>query len=217
MRPRDEVANFVTHLLGFLLSLAGAFVLMELTWRTGDRWALLGCGAYSLSLVCLYGASALSHAFYDLHRRLFYRKVDQVCIFYLIAGSYTPFGTIYLRHSGWPILTISMWVLATIGAAIVWYRGFLSPGAQKIYLLLGWLPAISLVSIVNVAPPEVVFWIVLGGLFYTVGTLFLWYDNRVIYFHALWHTFVIAGSTCQFISILLLVSTQFPAAAASIN
>lgn len=206
-RPQDELANFITHGLGFLLSLAGAYLMMFLVLQKGDPWAILGCGAYCTSLVSLYAASTLSHTFFDLHRRHFYRKVDQICIFYLIAGSYTPFGTVYLRHGWWPFLTISMWLLATFGAVIVWYQGFLSAGAQKIYLLLGWLPSISLLAIMEVAPRELIGWLVLGGMFYTVGTLFLWHDDRVRYFHAMWHTLVIAGSACHYIAILLLIGT----------
>lgn len=204
-RPQDEMANFVTHLLGLVLSVAGSWLMMKIVLASGDFWAILGCAAYCASLVALYGASSLSHAFYDVHRRHFYRKVDQICIFYLIAGSFTPFGAVYLRDGWWPLLTIAMWGLATVGMAMICHHGFLSAAGQKIYLLLGWLPAISLPALIAVAPGQVIFWTVLGGLFYTLGTLFLWHDHRVRFFHAAWHTFVIAGSTCQFIAILLMI------------
>lgn len=204
-RPQDELANFATHSLGLVLSLAGSWLMMKIVWSSSDLWTILGCGAYCVSLVALYAASTLSHAFYDLHRRHFYRKIDQVCIFYLIAGSFTPFGAVYLRHGWWPLLTIAMWGLATMGMGMIWHRGFLSAAGQKIYLLLGWLPAISLPTLATVAPGPVIFWTVLGGLFYTIGTIFLWHDHRVRFFHATWHTFVIAGSTSQFIAILLMI------------
>jgi len=207
VRPQDEFANFVTHSLGLVLSLAGTWLMMKVVLRTDDFWAILGCAAYCVSLVMLYGASTLSHAFFDVKRRHFYRKVDQVCIFYLIAGSFTPFGAVYLRDGWWPALTAGMWLLATVGAGMIWHQGFLSAAGQKIYLVLGWLPAISLPALVAVAPAPVIFWTVAGGLFYTLGTLFLWHDHRVRYFHAMWHTFVIAGSICQFMAILLMIVT----------
>jgi len=208
IRPRDEFANFVTHGLGFLLSLAGSLLMMRLVLQTGTFWTILGCATYCASLVMLYAASTLSHAFYDVQRRHFYRKLNQICIFFLIAGSFTPFGAVYLQHGLWPLLTVVIWLLAFLGTGMIWYSGFLSAGAQKIYLLLGWLPAISLPVLVTLAPREVIVWTVLGGLFYTLGTLFLWHDHRVRYFHAMWHTFVIAGSTCQFIAILLMIVTS---------
>jgi len=204
-RPQDEYANFVTHALGLVLSIAGTWLMMKLVLGINDFWTVLGCAAYCASLVALYAASTLSHAFFDIHRRHFYRKIDQVCIFYLIAGSFTPFGAVYLRHGWWPALTAGMWILATIGAGMIWHQGFLSATGQKIYLALGWLPAISLPTLITVAPLPVIVWTVAGGLFYTLGTLFLWHDHRVRYFHAMWHTFVIAGSICQFMAILLMI------------
>jgi hemolysin III len=207
VRPEDEFANFLTHGLGFVLSVLGAIVLMKVVLTHGDFWTIVGCGSYCASLVALYAASTLSHAFYDVYRRHFYRKIDQICIFFLIAGSYTPFGVVYLNHGYWPILTVTMWTLALLGAASILSHGFLTAGAQKIYLLLGWLPSFSLMSIIQQAPTELIFWLVLGGLSYTLGTIFLYQDHRVRYFHAMWHTLVIAGSICQYIAILILVTT----------
>jgi len=209
-RPKDEMANFITHSLGFVMSVIGSVAMMQMARHHGDRWLVVACATYCASLVCLYGASALSHAFYNLHRRHFWRKIDQICIFYLIAGTYTPFAVAYLRHGVWPILTVAMWVAATLGAAIIIRNGYLSATAQKIYLLMGWLPSISLFTIVSVAPTDLVFWVVLGGLLYTIGTLFLWYDSRVRYFHATWHLFVIAASTAQYVAILLLLQNSIP-------
>lgn len=207
VRPEDEFANFLTHGIGFVLSILGSIVLMNVVLAHGDFWTIVGCGAYCVSLVALYGASTLSHAFYDVYRRHYYRKIDQICIFFLIAGSYTPFGVVYLNYGYWPILTVLMWGLAALGAGSILSHGFLTAGAQKIYLLLGWLPSFSLFWIIPQAPSELIFWLVLGGLSYTAGTIFLYQDHRVRYFHAMWHTLVIAGSTCQFIAILILVTT----------
>lgn len=205
--PEDEHANFLTHGFGFLLSVMGAVGLLSLAWNQPD-WALsVACLVYSLSLVSLYAASTLSHAFSDPKRRRFYRTVDQACIFLLISGSFTPFAAAYLREGYWLALVLLMWALALTGAYLVFYWGYLSATAQKLYVLMGWLPAISLPAIVAAAPTATVGWIVAGGLFYTAGTIFLWRDHTVKYFHAVWHIFVILGSASQYVAIVSLLGS----------
>ncbi len=209
-RPVDEYANLITHGLGLLLSLAATAVLMTLAiqeYRANNREAtnIVTCGIYCTSLVGLYAASTLSHAFYDLAWRRFYRALDQACIFLLIAGSFTPVGVAYLSQGWWRLLTAAMWVTAFFGVGLVIRMGNLTTTAKALYGVLGWLPIIAVKALFDAAPFDLLAWMVAGGLFYSVGTLFLSYDGRVRYFHALWHAFVIAGSTCHYIAILMFV------------
>jgi hypothetical protein len=95
-RPADEIFNLLTHVLGFLLSLVATFLLMAIVMARGELRTILACGVYCLTLVLLYGASALSHAFHDLGLRRMFRTMDQACIYLLIAGSMTPSG------AAWP-------------------------------------------------------------------------------------------------------------------
>ncbi|WP_437193019.1 PAQR family membrane homeostasis protein TrhA [Planctomicrobium sp. SH527] len=205
IRPVDEFANFLTHGVGFLLSLVGAAVLIFKVAQHADLWMAIACVVYSITLVGLYLASTLSHAFHDPSIRRYFRTLDQACIFLLISGSYTPFAATYLRDGLWPLLTIAMWVIALVGAWLVFHWGFLSASAQKLYILMGWLPVISLPTIIQSASPETVAWIVVGGMLYTVGTLFLWYDKYVRYFHATWHLSVIGASIAHYLAITSLL------------
>jgi hemolysin III len=204
-RPVDELANFITHGLGFFLSVAAAALLMSLVIHGREPMFIAACGSYSLSLIALYAASTLSHTFHDLAWRRFFRTLDQACIYLLIAGSFTPFAAVFLRHGWWPLLVIAMWVLAFFGVVLVLYMRNLTPGAKITYGLLGWLPIVSLQVLFDAAPIEILTWLLAGGLFYSVGTVFLRFDQRVRYFHALWHTCVIAGSICHYIAILLIL------------
>jgi hemolysin III len=131
--------------------------------------------------------------------------LDQVCIYLLIAGSFTPIAVVFLWHQWWPALLLAMWILAILGVLLVLRMRELTPTAQITYGLLGWLPVISLKTLFDTAPFAVFAWLVAGGLFYSTGTIFLRFDHRVRYLHALWHTFVIAGSTCHYVAILLVV------------
>ena len=204
-RPVDEHANLITHGLGLLLSLAASAVLMTLVIREHRAVNIVTCGIYCISLVGLYAASTLSHAFYDLAWRRFYRALDQACIFLLIAGSFTPVGVAFLRQGWWYLLLAAMWVTALFGVYLVVRMGNLTPAARTIYGVLGWLPVFAVKPLFDAAPFEMLVWMFAGGAFYSVGTLFLRFDGHVRYFHALWHAFVIAGSTCHYIAILLFV------------
>ncbi|MCA9109727.1 MAG: hemolysin III family protein [Planctomycetaceae bacterium] len=204
-RPVDEHANLVTHGLGFLLSLVASVVLMMLVIQNFQASIVIACGVYCASLVGLYAASMLSHLFYDPAWRRFFRTLDQSCIYLLIAGSFTPFSVVFLWHDWWPALLVVMWVLALFGVLLVLRMRDLTPMAKVTYGILGWLPIIALKSLYENVPFEPFAWILVGGLFYSTGSVFLRYDKQVRYFHALWHTFVIAGSTAHYIAILLVV------------
>lgn len=205
-RPVDEYANLITHGLGFVLSVLASALLMKLVIQNQERLQILACGVYCGSLMGLYAASTLSHLFHDLAWRRFFRTVDQAFIYLLIAGSFTPIAVAYLWEGWWPSLLIAMWALAISGVVLVLVMRNLTPTARVTYGLLGWLPIISLKALFDAAPFPVFAWILAGGMFYSVGSVFLRYDLRIRYFHALWHTFVIAGSICHYLAILLVVA-----------
>jgi hemolysin III len=205
-RPVDEYANLITHGLGFLLSLMASALLMSVVVENQETVQIVACGIYSGSLMGLYAASTLSHVFHDLAWRRFFRTLDQACIYLLIAGSFTPVAVVYLWDRWWPALLVAMWILALLGVLLVLRMRNLTPAARFTYGVLGWLPIISLKTLFDAAPFEIFAWIVAGGLFYSLGAVFLKFDVYVRYFHALWHTFVIAGSICHYVAILLVVT-----------
>ncbi len=205
IRPVDEMANLITHGLGFLLSIAGSVVLMISVSKNHQMRNIIACGIYCCTLMGLYAASTLSHAFYDLAWRRFFRTVDQACIFLLIAGSITPIAVVFLWEGWWPMFLVAMWSFALFGVLVVLRKRYLTSAAQMTYGILGWLPIITLKTLFDAAPFAVFAWILAGGMFYSVGSLFLRFDSQIRYFHALWHLFVIAGSTAHYIAILLVV------------
>jgi hemolysin III len=202
----DEHANLITHALGFLLSVAGTAVLMTLVVKTHRTINIVACGIYCFSLMGLYAASTLSHLFHDLAWRRFFRTLDQACIYLLIAGSFTPIAVVLLWDGWWPTLLTVMWALAIFGVLLVLRMRNLTPAARLTYGILGWLPIISLKTLFDAAPFEISALIVAGGLFYSGGAVFLRFDLQIRYFHALWHLFVIAGSICHYVAILLVVT-----------
>lgn len=197
----SETANQVTHGIGLCLSVLGACVLMSTVLPTGDPYRIAGCGIYAFALVALYAASTLSHSFTDEERRTFYRMLDQVCIFLLVVGTYTPFGLVHARHGAWTVVLVGMWLYALVGIGVRIRRP--TETLQPLYfLLMGWLPIPILFRAYEVSSLPGLSMILAGGMAYTSGLWFLMNDHRHRYYHAVWHLFTIAGSALHFLYVL---------------
>lgn len=193
----EETANQWTHGVGFALSLPAGWWLVRSTLDKQNDWLTLGCAIYVVTLSLLYAASTLSHS---LHRGVWrhrFRTLDQVCIFLLIAGNYTPFGMTFLRDGWGGLLLTGMWVLAAAGiVAKLFFTKFYNVTVW-FYLLMGWIPILVIPHLFRCLGGEGVAWIVAGGLAYSVGTWFLINDERRFH-HAIWHLFTMLGSACHY-------------------
>ncbi len=199
---REEVVNSVTHGAGIALSVVGTFLLMNAVLERGTAGTVIGCAFYSATLILVYLASTLSHVYRQPALKRTWRILDQAFIYLLIAGSYTPWGLAYLRE-GWPSLVlVAMWSVALGGfVSKLLYAHRVDGVALWIYLALGWLPITAIVPILRIVPHAGLWWMLAGGLCYTVGVFFLKFDDRVPFFHAVWHKLVIAGSVCHWLAV----------------
>jgi channel protein (hemolysin III family) len=136
--------------------------------------------------------------------------LDQALIYLLIAGSYTPFALLYLRFSWWWLLLAVMWLLALWGFATKMFWHGDQFASLRTYLILGWLPIIPAYKYFEYVPLGALSWVLAGGLYYTVGAVFFFLDYKRYHFHAIWHTFVIAGSACHFFGVLIYVACAPP-------
>ncbi|MGD9722582.1 MAG: hemolysin III family protein [Pirellulales bacterium] len=193
-----ELANRVTHGIGLALAVVGTAVLVNATARYGDALQVIGVSVYGATLISVYAASTLSHTFEQPRLRHFFRTVDQVCIFLLIAGTFTPMSLTFFRHGWWWALFTSVWAVSLVGIVAKLFYTRLHNVALSAYVMNGWLPLVAIKPIVETAPPGALWWMLAGGLFYTAGTVFLMRDDRVPIFHAVWHVFVILGSACHY-------------------
>lgn len=198
---REEFMNCLTHALGAVAGLVGVCFLLPIAAQRGDGWQVAACAIYASALVAVFAASALSHAFHHSRWRRLFRTIDQACIFLLIAGTFTPIATTYLRQGAWWILLAAIWIIALVGfASKAFFAHQIESVSTKLHLLLGWLPVLAAKPIIAVAPAGLAGWMLLGGCCYSLGTLWLRYDHRP-YFHVVWHLLVIAGSACHFLAI----------------
>lgn len=205
MFVHEEVINAVTHGMGVVASIVGGAVVITLAAGLGDAWLLLGMIVYSASLVVLYAASTLYHAIPHRSAKARLRVFDHCAIYLLIAGTYTPFMLGALRGAwGWTLLGF-VWSLALGGIV---YKLFLLGRYPRLstamYLAMGWLAIVALPAMLRSLSLTVMLWLLAGGLAYTAGTLF-YHSRRIPYAHAIWHGFVLAGSGCHFVAVLMQV------------
>ena len=199
----DEIANALTHGLGLVLSLTGLITLVALSVFYGDVWQIVGCTVFGVALVTLYLASTLYHTIRNVRAKRVLRIVDHICIYLLIAGTYTPFTLVNLRGPwGWSLFGV-VWTIALVGIFCKLRFGhggeWLSMAA---YIAMGWVCIVGVKPILATLPTAAIFWLVAGGISYTAGTIFYARDH-IRFFHAVWHLFVLAGSVFHFVAVAL--------------
>jgi hemolysin III len=204
-RLSDIIANSVTHGVGAALAVAGAVVLV-VTAVGGTAWQIVSCSVFSGTLVLVYICSTLYHSLVRTRARHVLRIIDHSAIYLLIAGTYTPFALVSLRgRLGWLLFAI-VWGLAILGIVFKSLAiGRFAIASVIVYIGMGWLGVFVTHPLLHALTWHGIFWIVLGGLFYTAGIVFFAFD-RLSYFHALWHLFVLAGSACHYFAVLFYVA-----------
>jgi len=201
----EEIANSITHGVGVIFGIVALTLLLVYSVRSGDVWKVASSIIYGVTLILLYTASTLYHAFPWPRVKHVFKILDHAGIYLLIAGTYTPFTLVTLRDDGgWAMFAI-IWSLAVAGVALeafwVYRPKWLS---SAVYLGLGWLVVFMIRPLVASIEPAGVWLLVAGGLAYTLGVIF-YVMKRVPYTHAIWHGFVLAGSVCHFLSVVLFV------------
>ena len=202
----EEIANCVTHGFGLVLSVAGLVALVLIAWLYGDGWnVVVSGGVYGASLVTLYLASTLYHGARSARAKKILQVVDHCCIYLLIAGTYTPFTLVMLRGGwGWTLFGL-VWGIAVAGILFrLVFGNRYRPVAVASYVLMGWLCVIAAKPILTLAPLGAILWIVAGGVAYTSG-VFFFASKRIPHAHAIWHLFVLGGSVCHYVAVVLYV------------
>ncbi len=209
-RQDEERLNALTHAAGLALSLLGGGAVVWMALLHGDRWQVTAACLYAIVLLATYAASTLSHLFGSPRLLHAFRTADQAMIYLFIAASWTPMAVTWLRGGPWWVLHGAIWLVGLIGftqKAILTHRVHLGSVGTGLYVLQGFLPLVALRPLIQTLPAGLLGLLLAGGLFFAGGLIFFRYDNRVRYFHALWHLLVIAGSACHWLGILLYCTT----------
>jgi len=198
----EEIANSVSHGVGFLAAVAAAPVLVLSAVRHGGVARIAGASVFAAAMTLLYLISTLYHALPRNRAKRVFQVLDHAAIFLMIAGTYTPFTLGVLRGTwGWTLFGI-VWSLALAGVVLTAVGGVRYPKLTTgLYLAMGWLILIAVKPLWLRMPSEGLLWLLAGGIAYTAGVVF-YAAKRVRYGHFVWHLFVITGTVCHFIAVL---------------
>ncbi len=203
----EEIANTVTHVVGSHL---GAAMLALVLWAgisSGSMvaWKVVSGSIFGASMILLYAVSSAYHAVTNPRAKAVLHVMDHMAIFFLIAGSYTPFCLVTLRPAhpalAWTIFGIE-WGAALAGICFkIFTTGRFRYLSTSAYVVMGWAALAAIVPLVKSLRGLGTMWLALGGGLYTLGCIFyLWKSLR--YSHMVWHLFVLAGTICHFFCIV---------------
>jgi len=198
----EEVANSLSHGLGFLATVAAFPVLVIAAQQRGGTAGIVGASVFATTMVLLYLVSTLFHALPRCRAKRVFQILDHSAIYLLIAGTYTPFTLGVLRGDwGWTLFGL-VWGMAITGTVLKALGGVrYTTLSTWTYLAMGWLVVIAAKTVWTLVPGWGLFWLIAGGVAYTAGAVFFMAE-RIRYFHFVWHLFVVAGTACHFIAVL---------------
>lgn len=197
----EEQLNAWSHAIGAALGIAALVLLIVFSDNDTKPWSLFSVIFYGISIIVLFLASTFYHAVKGKKRKHYFRIVDHISIYLLIAGTYTPVLLILLRDSlGWPLFW-TVWGIAAFGVILkLFFTGRFETFSTLLYLVMGWLIVLDYTNAATALGTDGVFWLIAGGLFYTVGIVF-YAIEKIPYNHVIWHLFVLAGAICHFFMI----------------
>ncbi len=196
----EEKLNAFTHGIGALFGIA-ALVLLIIFDSNKTNWSLFSVIVYGISIIVLFTASTLYHAVKDEQKKHYFRIVDHISIYLLIAGTYTPVLLISLEQSlGWTLFWV-VWGIAAFGVVLkLFFTGKFEIFSTLLYLVMGWLIVFDFSNLSELIGSDGILLLFAGGLSYTVGIIF-YAIQKIPYNHVIWHLFVLAGAMFHFFMI----------------
>lgn len=200
----EEKLNALTHAIGALLGISALVLLIVFNSNKTD-WSLFSVIVYGISIIVLFTASALYHSVKNEQKKHYFRIVDHISIYGLIAGTYTPVLLITLIESnGWTLFWV-VWGIAAFGVVLkLFFTGRFEIFSTLLYLVMGWLIVFDFSNLSENIGSHGILFLFAGGLSYTVGIVF-YAIQKIPYNHVIWHLFVLAGAICHFFMIFLYV------------
>jgi hemolysin III len=199
----EELANTISHGIGLIAALIGTPILLLAAHGTGSTGFFVGTIVFVAAMLAVYLASMLYHAWPETRTKYALRLFDHSAIFFLIAGTYTPFALGPLRGIWGSTILVLVWSGAVFGIIVKAVRGVSRHRklAMSLYLGIGWSALMVIRPVILKVPPTALFWLFAGGVAYTAGVLFF-VNKRLRYGHFVWHLFVLAGTSCHFLALL---------------
>lgn len=201
----EEIMNMVTHIVGGALGIVALVLCVVRAALSGNVPGVIGSAIYGSSMIALYAVSSTYHGLRVGMGKKVMQVIDHCTIYFLIVGTYTPillsaFLPVYPRIAlGLLIVEWGLCALATTLTAIDLekYNIF----SMCCYIAMGWGIILFLPQCITVMTDVGFYWLLAGGITYTVGAILYGIGDKLPWFHSVFHIFVVVGSLLQFIAI----------------
>jgi len=200
---KQELANGLIHGFGILFGVAGLPVLTGIATTNHNIAGIVGSGIYGFCFLQLFSCSTVYHLVQDPAIKNAFKIFDHISIYFLIAGTYTPFLLVYMNNSFGITLLSILWGLTVLGIFFkIWFTGKLEAISIIIYVLMGWIMIVGGRRFFEHLPVSVLILICIGGVLYSTGVIFYIRDKH-FYSHAIWHTLVLIAAICHYVAVML--------------
>jgi len=200
---KQERVNGLIHGAGIIFGISGLPVLTAIATSHHNTPGIVGAGIYGFCFLLLFTSSTIYHLVQEDSLKRTFIIFDHISIYFLIAGTYTPFLLVYMNNSFGITLLSVLWGLTVAGSFFkIWFTGRFEIVSVIIYVLMGWMLIVGGRTFFTHLPMAVIVFIGIGGLLYSIGVFFYVWDKRM-YTHAVWHVFVLAAAICHYVAVLL--------------
>lgn len=198
---KEEMLNAATHAVGVLFCIIASPFLLKYAYDVGTNASFRAVCTFAIGMLMVYTSSSLYHSVQNKKLKRAFLISDHISIYFLIAGTYTPIVIRFLPHTAASIFLIIMWSLVVAGSFFkLFFTNRFELLSVLFYLIMGWMLLFIYNPISQNMPRVTLWWVIGGGLSYTVGVYF-YIRSSVYYFHSLWHCFVLCGTVAHYVSI----------------
>lgn len=202
----EELFNSISHIAGAVFGIFALISCIAVSTAHHNVWGIVSSAIYGASLIILYTMSSIYHGLPRNTGKKVMQILDHCTIYFLIGGTYTPIVLCAIREVSsawaWTIFGI-VWGCAVFGSVFTAidlrkYRVL----SMICYLGMGWCVIIAAKPTIAAVHQMGLFWLLMGGIAYTVGAILYGLGKKIKYMHSVFHLFVLAGSVMQYISII---------------
>lgn len=202
---KQEVVHSMIHAFGILFGIISIPVLTALAAKNANVQGIVGASIYGFCFLMLFTFSTLYHGIQHPQVKRTLEIFDHISIYFLIAGTYTPFLLIFLFDSFGITLLAVLWGLTLLGIFFkIFFTGRFNIVSVIIYLLMGWIMLVGGRRFFKEVPSDVLLFLMIGGVLYSIGVVF-YLKKGFGWHHAVWHFFVLVAAVCHYVAVLLAV------------
>jgi hemolysin III len=205
---KKELVNSIVHGFGIIFGIVSIPILIAFAIKSNNVDGIIGAAIYGFCFLQLFTFSTLYHGFQNVQAKHIFEILDHISIYFLIAGTYTPFLLMYLDTPFGVTLLSVLWGLTALGIIFkIFFLGRWKIFSTLIYIAMGCIMVVGGRTFFESIPSNILTMILIGCALYLIGVIFYLWD-KYPYNHAVWHFFVLAAAICHYVAILLAVAAN---------